>query len=77
LVAAIGIDLQGKKHVLGIWHGATENATVVKSLLEDLVSRGLETEGKMLIVIDGAKALHKAVTMVLGGARVGAALPHS
>lgn len=66
LVAAIGIDLQGRKHVLGIWHGATENSTVVKGLLEDLVSRGLESEHKMLIVLDGAKALRKAVQMVLG-----------
>jgi len=66
LVAAIGIDLAGRKHVLGIWHGATENATVVKGLLEDLVSRGLESERKMLIVLDGAKALRKAVSMVLG-----------
>src|SRR5437879_7316652 len=66
LVAAIGVDLQGKKHVLGLWHGATENATVAKGLLEDLVSRGLESERKMLIVLDGAKALRKAVTMVLG-----------
>ena len=66
LVAAIGVDLQGRKHVLGLWHGATENATVVKGLLEDLVSRGLESERKMLIVLDGAKALRKAVLMVLG-----------
>jgi transposase-like protein len=66
LVAAIGIDVQGRKHVLGIWHGATENSTVVKGLLEDLVSRGLDSERKMLIVLDGAKALRKAVQMVLG-----------
>jgi len=66
LVAAIGIDVQGRKHVLGIWHGATENSTVVKGLLEDLVSRGLDSERKMLIVLDGAKALRKAVHMVLG-----------
>jgi transposase-like protein len=66
LVAAIGIDVQGRKHVLGLWHGATENSTVVKGLLEDLVSRGLESERKMLIVLDGAKALRKAVQMVLG-----------
>ena len=66
VVAAIGVDLQGKKHVLGLWQGATENATVVKGLLEDLVSRGLESERKLLIVIDGAKALRKAVQMVLG-----------
>lgn len=66
LVAAIGLDLQGKKHVLGLWHGATENATVVKGLLEDLVARGLETERKLLVVVDGAKALRKAVQMVFG-----------
>jgi transposase-like protein len=66
IVAAVGIDLNGKKHVLGIWHGATENSTVVKGLLEDLVSRGLETERPMLIVMDGAKALRKAVQMVFG-----------
>jgi len=66
LAAAIGIDLAGRKHVLGIWHGATENATVVKGLLEDLVASGLESERKMLIVLDGAKALRKAVQMVLG-----------
>jgi putative transposase len=66
VVAAIGIDLLGKKHVLGLWQGATENATVVKGLLEDLVARGLESERKLLIVLDGAKALRKAVQMVLG-----------
>jgi transposase-like protein len=66
VVAAIGLDLQGRKHVLGLWHGATENATVVKGLLEDLVSRGLEAERKLLLVLDGAKALRKAVQLVLG-----------
>jgi transposase-like protein len=66
LVAAIGVDIQGKKHVLGLWHGPTENAAVVKGLLEDLVSRGLESERPMLVVIDGAKALRKAVRQVLG-----------
>ena len=66
VAAAIGVDLEGRKHVLGLWHGATENATVVKSLLEDLVSRGLDGERKMLIVIDGAKALRKAVKMIFG-----------
>lgn len=66
VVAAIGLDLQGRKHILGLWHGATENATVVKGLLEDLVSRGLEAERKLLLVLDGAKALRKAVQLVLG-----------
>jgi transposase-like protein len=66
VVAAVGIDLEGRKHVLGLWHGATENSTVVKTLLEDLVSRGLDSERKMLIVMDGAKALRKAVKMIFG-----------
>ena len=66
VVAAVGVDVQGRKHVLGLWHGATENATVVKTLLEDLVSRGLDSERPMLIVIDGAKALRKAVKMIFG-----------
>jgi putative transposase len=66
VVAALGIDVQGRKHVLGLWHGATENATIAKTLLEDLVSRGLDSEHKMLIVIDGAKALRKAVKMIFG-----------
>jgi len=63
---ALGVDVHGKKHVLGLWHGATENATTVKGLLEDLVARGLDPEQKMLVVIDGAKALRKAVQMVFG-----------
>ena len=66
IVAAVGIDPQGRKHFLGLWHGATENTTVVKGLLEDLVSRGLDSERKILVVLDGAKALRKAVQMVLG-----------
>ena len=66
VVTAIGLDEQGKKHLLGLWHGATENATVVSGLLEDLVARGLPTERKLLVVIDGAKALRKAVTVLLG-----------
>ena len=66
IVTAIGIDSQGKKHVLGLWHGATENATVVQGLLEELVSRGLNCERQILVVIDGSKALRKAITMIFG-----------
>src|SRR5436190_19758814 len=66
VVAAIGVDLQGKKHVLGLWDGPTENATVVQGLMEDLVSRGLDHERKLLMVIDGAKALRKAVKTIVG-----------
>lgn len=66
LVVAMGVDVQGLKHVLGLWQGATENSTVVRSLLVDLRERGLNTEGAMLVVIDGAKALYKGVREVFG-----------
>ena len=66
IATAIGLDSQGKKHVLGLWHGPTENATVVKGLLEELVSRGLNCERRMLVVMDGSKALRKAVQMIFG-----------
>ena len=66
VVVALGVDLQGNKHVLGLWHGATENSTVVKSLLVDLRERGLNTEAALLVVLDGSKALHKAVRELFG-----------
>jgi transposase-like protein len=66
LIVALGVDRAGKKHVLGLWHGATENATVVRELLADLRERGLPTEASLLVVIDGAKALHQAVKDIFG-----------
>jgi len=66
LIVALGIDKEGRKHVLGLWEGATENAMVVKGLLEDLLARGLETQRKLLVVMDGSKALRKAVQQVFG-----------
>jgi putative transposase len=54
---AMGVESSGKKHVQGLWQGATENTTMVKELLEDLVARGLNTEQRHLFVIDEAKAL--------------------
>jgi len=66
LIVALGVDEKGGKHVLGLWHGATENSTVVKALLADLRERGLNTEAAILVVLDGAKALHKAVKEVFG-----------
>lgn len=65
-VVALGVDSAGVKQVLGVWHGASENSTVVKALLEDLVERGLSTSAKILVVIDGAKALHKGVKDLFG-----------
>jgi transposase-like protein len=67
LVVALGIESSGKKQVLGLWQGATENTTVVKELLEDLVARGLNPERRYLFVIDGAKALRAAIERVFGG----------
>jgi len=66
LVVALGIESSGKKNVLGLWQGATENTTVVKELLEDLVARGLNPERRYLFVIDGAKALRAAIERVFG-----------
>jgi transposase-like protein len=66
LVVAVGVDESGEKHVLGLWQGATENATVAKALLEDLVERGLDLQRRYLVVIDGSKALRAAVERVFG-----------
>jgi transposase-like protein len=61
-----GVDEQGDKHVLGLREGATENAAAVRVLLIDLIECGLDTNRSVLIVIDGAKARHKAVVEVFG-----------
>jgi putative transposase len=61
MVAALGIGQDGRKTILGIRQGATENATVVSELLSDLVSRGLDFTEPRLYILDGAKALSAAV----------------
>lgn len=66
VIAAVGVDAKGFKHVLGLYSGATENTTVVKCLLEDLVERGVKPDRKRLFVIDGSKALRKAINLVYG-----------
>jgi len=66
LIVAVGVDRQGRKHVLGLWSGATENAEVCGALLDDLIARGLSTQKSYLFVLDGAKALKKAVTSRFG-----------
>ncbi len=65
-VVALGISTEGVKIPLGLWEGSTENATVVTALLSDLVDRGLDAEQGVLFVIDGAKALRKAIRDVFG-----------
>jgi transposase-like protein len=66
VICAVGVDLSGKKHVLGLTEGATENAVVVKGLLEELVERGVTPGRRRLFVIDGSKALRKAIEEVFG-----------
>ncbi len=66
VLAAVGVDDDGKKHVLGFAEGASENAEVAASLLRDLVERGIDPRRRRLFVIDGSKALRKAVDLVFG-----------
>ena len=63
-VVALGIDIDGTKHPLGLVEGSTENTTVVKSLLTGLRDRGLDTTRPILAVLDGAKALAAGVKEV-------------
>lgn len=66
VLCAVGVDAQGTKHVLGLKEGASENATVVKELLADLVTRGVKPGVRRLFVIDGAKALRAGIDAVYG-----------
>ena len=66
MIGAVGVDVEGNKHVLGIREGATENSTVITELLEDIVSRGVDPKRKILFVIDGSKALRAAINAVFG-----------
>jgi transposase-like protein len=66
VIVAIGVDSEGYKHVLGLRDGASENATVCTALLEDLVERGVKPDRRRLFVIDGSKALRKAIDAVYG-----------
>jgi putative transposase len=65
-VVALAIGADGTKMPVGLWEGSTENKTVVRSLLTDLVERGLDATDGLLVVIDGAKALSAAVRDVFG-----------
>jgi putative transposase len=66
LVGAVGIDGAGDKHPLGVIEGATENTVVVQALLDNLVGRGLDPTVCRLFVVDGAKALSKAIRTTFG-----------
>jgi transposase-like protein len=66
LLAAIGIDGEGAKHPLGLLEGATENAAVVQALLDNLIQRGLDPKLCRLFIVDGSKALIKAIRRTFG-----------
>jgi len=65
-VVALAITTEGVKIPLGLWEGSTENATLARTLLADLVDRGLDPEQAILFVIDGGKALRRAIRDVFG-----------
>ncbi len=67
VLVALGVDEDARKHVLGLWEGATENAGVCKALLNNLVGRGLDAQRSLLFVIDGSPALRKAIRTVFDG----------
>jgi len=66
LVVALGMDVEGRKRILGFREGASENKIVCVELLEDMIRRGLDAQGNYLFVLDGSKGLRSAVTKVFG-----------
>ncbi len=65
-VVALGVTTDGVKVPLGLWEGSTENATLARTLLADLVERGLDPGQAILFVLDGGKALRRAIKDVFG-----------
>lgn len=68
VLAAVGVDVQGRKHVLALREGATENAEAAKDLLQHLVEHGIDPARRRLFIIDGSKALRAAINAVFGAA---------
>jgi putative transposase len=66
VLAAVGVDVEGRKHVLALREGATENAEAAKDLLQHLVEHGVDPARRRLFVIDGSKALRTAINAVFG-----------
>lgn len=66
VLIALGIGEDGRKHVLGLWEGASENKAVCMTMLNSLVARGLDPQRSLLFVIDGSKALRAAIRDVFG-----------
>jgi transposase-like protein len=66
MIVCVGIDMSGKKHVLGMHVGATENEIVCRDLLRDMIGRGLNAQQRYLFVVDGSKALVGAIRAAFG-----------
>lgn len=66
VIVAMGVDIDGRKHILGFKIGATENAQVCQDLLLDLCERGLNADNGILAAIDGSRALKKAIKAIFG-----------
>jgi len=66
VLIALGVDVEGRKHVLGLHEGATENAEACGALLDDIIDRGVRADRSLLFVVDGAKALVKAIRTRFG-----------
>jgi putative transposase len=66
MIGAVGIDIAGGKHPLGVVEGATENAATVQALLDNLIERGLDPAIRRLFIVDGAKALTKSIRRTFG-----------
>jgi transposase-like protein len=66
VLIALGIDERGAKHLLGLTEGATENGAACRTLLSNLIERGLSADRTILFVIDGSKALHSSVRDAFG-----------
>jgi len=66
VLVALGFDTDARKHVLGLREGSSENTRVVRSLISDLIERGLDADTPRLWIIDGGKALRRAITQVFG-----------
>jgi len=66
VLSAVGVEAGGEKHVLGVAPGSSENYHVAKDLLQDLIDRGMKPDRLRLFVIDGSKALRKAILELFG-----------
>ena len=72
-VVALGILADGRKVVLALWQGSTENAALCTSLLQNLLERGLKVDSRILCMIDGGRGIRKALLDVFGRSGGGAA----